>query len=236
MRTTLRRFGMATVLALAACSGGDRDTAAVADSATQSPGADTASAMAGMDHSQMSGMDQAKTDTAGASANSSGASTTAGIDHSSMDMGGRSGAKDTSGTKQPAMAGMDHSQMPMGGTSKSPASGARAPASGKMAAMDHSQMPMGGSEAPAGRRTPAAGAAATGGMAGMDHSRMPMGTTPRKSAPAPPIVKDSGDEKLQRLIAALVKDSLVRRRIQADSALRRRWADTSVRRILIAPP
>lgn len=225
MRTTLRRFGMATVLALAACSRGDRDTAAVADSATQSPGADTASAMAGMDHSQMSGMDQAKTDTAGASANSSGA------------MAGMEQPKtDTSGTKQPAMAGMDHSQMPMGGTSKSPASGARAPASGKMAGMDHSQMPMGGSEAPAVRRTPAAGAAATGGMAGMDHSRMPMGTTPRQSAPAPPIVKDSGDEKLQRLIAALVKDSLVRRRIQADSALRRRWADTSVRRILIAPP
>lgn len=236
MRTTLRRFGMVTVLALAACSAGGRDAATVADSAPRSPGADTASAMAGMDHSQMPGMDQPKTDTAGASASNSGASTTAGVDHSSMDMGGRSGAAGTSGTKQPAMAGMDHSQMPMGGTSKSPTSGARAPASGNTAGMDHSRMPMGGSGTAAARRTPAAGSAATGGMAGMDHSRMPMGTIAGQSAPAPPIVKDSGDEKLQRLIAALVKDSLVRRRIQADSALRRRWADTSVRRILIAPP
>ena len=78
----------------------------------------------------------------------------------------------------------------------------------------------------------------------MDHSQMPMGTNRaqnagRAAAPAATAqdrARADADEKLQLLIAGLVKDSVVRARIQADTALRRRWADTSLRRILISPP
>ena len=78
----------------------------------------------------------------------------------------------------------------------------------------------------------------------MDHSQMPMGTnraenaTPRTTAPrvtAQDRARAAADEKLQQLIAGLVKDSVVRARIQADTALRRRWADTSLQRILTSP-
>ena len=78
----------------------------------------------------------------------------------------------------------------------------------------------------------------------MDHSQMPMGTSraPSTAGPAaaprvtaPDRARADADEKLQQLIAGLVKDSVVRARIQADTALRRRWADTSLRRILTSP-
>lgn len=79
----------------------------------------------------------------------------------------------------------------------------------------------------------------------MDHSQMPMGTNRPQAAAggntAPRVTaqdqaRAAADDKLQQLIAGLVKDSVVRARIQADTALRRRWADTSLRRILINPP
>lgn len=44
------------------------------------------------------------------------------------------------------------------------------------------------------------------------------------------------DQKLQRLIAQLVQDSVVRSRIQSDSVLRNRWQDPEVRRVLLGRP
>lgn len=123
--------------------------------------------------------------------------------------------------------------------------------------MDHSQMAMGASpartrNAPAGARTSAATA---GGMAGMDHSTMQMGATrptvrpstaPRANAAQPmdhstmpgmqAAAPNPTDQKLQRLIAQLVQDSVVRSRIQSDSVLRNRWRDPEVRRILLGRP
>ena len=185
----------------------------------------------------------------------------AGMDHSKMDMG--TGATADSavpaaadparvpGGRQPAaqtapvdpMAGMDHSKMAMPSPAPATTPGAartanpgpagRSTASSgatAMAGMDHSKMGM-GSTAPA----PRAPTARAGEMAGMDHSRMTPGPgTPRGSAATPRVTP--GDEKLQRLVAALLQDSVVRQRVQADTALRRQWADTTLRRVLINPP
>ena len=185
-------------------------------------------------------------------ADSSGMAGMAGMDHSQMGAAAGNVATPAADSGAGSMAGMDHSTMPMPGQAPatSPAAGANqatAPAAGSMAGMDHSQMQMGGTPAPSagrGRGTGAATPAATGGMAGMDHSQMPMGTNQplgagRATAPAATAqdrARAAADEKLQQLIAGLVKDSVVRARIQADTALRRRWADTSLRRILINPP
>ena len=169
--------------------------------------------MAGMDHSQMGAAANTTTPAA-----DTGAGSMAGMDHSQMEMPGQSPAA---------------SQAP--GTNRAPA------AAGSMAGMDHSQMQMGGAPAPAAGRGRSTGTpAAAGGMAGMDHSQMPMGTNraPNAGRAAAPTAtaQDQADDKLQQLIAGLVKDSVVRARIQADTALRRRWADTSLRRVLISPP
>ena len=177
----------------------------------------------------------------------------AGMDHSQMQMGAAGPTASTPAADSSAggMAGMDHSQMPMPGQPAAQGTGASRPpaaaAGNSMAGMDHSQMQMGGTPAAAagrGRGTGSGTPAATGGMAGMDHSQMPMGTNRaqnagRAAAPAATAqdrARAAADEKLQQLIAGLVKDSVVRARIQADTALRRRWADTSLRRILISPP
>lgn len=139
-----------------------------------------------------------------------------------------------------SMAGMDHSKMghtEANATPTTPDSGA-----GSMAGMDHSQMQMGGSApAAAGGARTARGAAASGAMPGMDHSQMPMGTNTAPNAgtalsPAPGATQNAADEKLQRLVAALLRDSVVRARIQADTVLQRQWADTSLRRVLTRPP
>ena len=183
-------------------------------------------------------------------ADSSGMAGMAGMDHSKM--GATGATTPTADSAAGSMAGMDHSQMAMSaqppatsqatGTKRAPA----AAAGGSMAGMDHSQMQMGGAPAPAAGRGRGTGTpAATGGMAGMDHSQMPMGTNRPQAAAggntAPRVTaqdqaRAAADDKLQQLIAGLVKDSVVRARIQADTALRRRWADTSLRRILINPP
>ena len=152
------------------------------------------------------------------------------------------------------MGGMDHSQMAGMDHSKMGAPAATEPGAdsgaGAMAGMDHSQMQMGGTPAPAaggGGGTGTGTVTTAGSMAGMDHSQMPMGTNPTQNAgraaarpttaPTPQDrARAAADEKLQQLIAGLVKDSVVRARIQADTALRRRWADTSLRRILSNPP
>jgi hypothetical protein len=100
-----------------------------------------------------------------------------------------------------------------------------------MAGMDHSNMNMstpGTTRGATVQRTSPAG--------GMDHSNMPgmqaaqgmQGSARAATTPMTP--------KLDTLIAELVQDSVVRRRIQADTALRRLWANPEVRRILQQRP
>lgn len=183
-------------------------------------------------------------------ADSSGMVGMAGMDHSQMGAAAANASAPGADSGVGSMAGMDHSQMPMpaqspAGSPATTTNGATgADASGSMAGMDHSMMQMGGTAAPAAGRARGIGTSAAGGMAGMDHSQMPMGTSRAPSAAGPAAAprvtaqdraRADADEKLQRLIAGLVKDSVVRARIQADTALRRRWADTSLRRILTSP-
>ena len=183
-------------------------------------------------------------------ADSSGTVGMAGMDHSQMGAAAANATTPGADSGAGSMAGMDHSQMAMpaqspAGTSAAATNGAPAAgASGSMAGMDHSKMQMGGTAAPAAERARGTATPAAGGMAGMDHSQMPMGTNRAQNATArttaPPVTaqdraRAAADEKLQQLIAGLVKDSVVRARIQADTALRRRWADTSLRRILTSP-
>ena len=84
-------------------------------------------------------------------------------------------------------------------------------------------------------------------MAGMDHSRMAMGNTPPTTGAADhsahtaavPQTDGTGaaaaDQKLQQIVQRLVQDSVVLRRIQADSVLRSRWQDPAVRRLFDKP-
>ncbi len=72
-----------------------------------------------------------------------------------------------------------------------------------------------------------------GGMQGMEHAGMP-GMQPDALAGIP--ADDAGMQKLGALVAKLVRDSVVQAQIQADPALRRRWADEGVRRILLNRP
>ena len=51
--------------------------------------------------------------------------------------------------------------------------------------------------------------------------------------PAMPVAPDSATLKLQRLVARLVEDPVVRQRIQADSLLRSRWQDPEVREVIL---
>ena len=136
-----------------------------------------------------------------------------------------------------------------------PAGAAKAPvadSAGGMAGMDHSKMP-GMTGAPAAGRVNMAPARSGQNMVGMDHSRMNMGTsTPQQTVPttdhaghaaAPPVASttpavttaSAADQKLQKLIARLVEDLIVQQRIQADSVLRSRWQDSTVRRRFIQP-
>ena len=126
----------------------------------------------------------------------------AGMDHSKM--------PDMATKTAPAnaMAGMDHSKMPGMGTKTAPASA--------MAGMDHSKM--------AGMGTKTAPANA---MKGMDHSNMP-GMSSAATVPT----ATAADANLDRLVATLLNDSVVRQRIQNDTVLRRRW-DEAARRTLL---
>jgi hypothetical protein len=66
------------------------------------------------------------------------------------------------------------------------------------------------------------------------HARHGAGAAP-PSAEAP-AVASAADRKLLELASELVRDSVVRRRIQQDSALRRAWADPGVRRAVNGQP
>lgn len=139
----------------------------------------------------------------------------AGMDHGSMagmDHGAMAGSQGDSRTAAgEAMAGMDHSRMQ---TAPSARSRTDASATGRMAEMDHGNMSMSGQ---------------TRTMPGMGHAGMP---GMRPDAPAT-MTHDAGMEKLRALVAELVQDPGVQAQIQADSALRRRWADEGVRRVLL---
>ena len=228
------------VLALTACGRGDsrgatdsaRGEVAAADTGmagmdhskmagmggTTSTAAD--SGMAGMDHSKMPGMGATK---------AGGTGTMAGMDHSKMP--GMTTTKGSAGGG--AMAGMDHSKMPGMGATKA--------AAGNMAGMDHSRMAMPTSPAASRRAsTPAMDHATMPGMnmpsgdarrrttaAPMDHASMPGMTTAPVSA---------ADVKLDQLLAGLLRDTIVRARIQTDTALKRRWDEAARRTLLLTDP
>ena len=58
-------------------------------------------------------------------------------------------------------------------------------------------------------------------------------SAPRSVAPAE---ADSATAKVLALVAGLVRDSVVQRRIQADPELRAAWQDPNVRRIVTRAP
>ena len=151
----------------------------------------------------------------------------AGMDHSKMPGMTADSAAATAGRANPAgaMAGMDHSQMP----GMAPAASNTKTTSGNMAGMDHSKMPgMGAMKTTTAANTTKASG---GSMAGMDHSNMPGMTAAPAPAPAP-----AGEVKLEQLIAALLRDSVVQARIRADTALRRRWDQAAQRTLLPNTP
>lgn len=170
---------------------------------------------------------------------SSAAETT--VDHSKMTMPGQT-APDTAGSTKPGdMAGMDHSTMDMpatgvaGRTSSARGSAPVVPRAGNnsemtgMGAMDHSSMnmPPSGGQARGSSRPGVAVSPRMAGTSGMAHGGMSMAG----SAQLPPA--DPALEKLQRMVQLLSRDPLVRQRIQVDTALRNRWADPEVRRIIL---
>jgi uncharacterized protein involved in copper resistance len=141
----------------------------------------------------------------------------AGMDHgrmAGMVHGGMAGMQgdSQSAAGQGGAQGVDHSEMHA--PAREPG-GAGAQASGRMAGMDHGTMEMSDQT----RRMP-----------GMDHAGMPS-TRPGTAAELP--TDDTGMEKLRSLVAELVQDPAVQAQIQADTALRRRWADDGVRRVLL---
>ena len=157
-----------------------------------------------------------------------------GMDHSRMTMPpAATPAVPTAPPAKDAMRGMDHSKMAMPPV---------APARGTMPAMDHSKMGR-----PAARTDTTAMDHAR--MSGAARSQQPSATPARRMTDIPGMVHapetsllqnkpadDSSMMKLQRLLARLVTDSVVRSRILADSFLRNRWQDSVVRRLLLPRP
>lgn len=210
--STIARIG--TALVLGGCTG--RDTSEQRDTATAS-GAIAPNAAA-------------PADTVTSAPDSAGGM--AGIDHSNMPgMGGNTATKASGGqtTAKPAapMAGMDHSNMPgmSGGPARKSPAGQSAKPAAPMSAMDHSQMNMSGSTPSTPRRT-----TTTSAMEGMDHSTMSMSKTPTRPAADPAM------QKLQQIVAQLVQDSVVQRRIREDSVLRNRWNDPALKRTIGTRP
>lgn len=78
-----------------------------------------------------------------------------------------------------------------------------------------------------GMNMPPAGAQPRSGAAPVDHTNMPGMTAAPLSA---------ADRKLDELVARLLSDSVVRSRIQTDSALKRRWDEAARRTLLLHNP
>lgn len=160
---------------------------------------------AAMDHGNMPGMSAG-----GASAGR------AELDHGGMaghvpNSEASQGTSTVGATGMAGMQGMDHSQMQAAPVDMSPTS-----ASTGRAPMDHATTAL-----PGQTRT----------MPGVDHAAMP----PDPDDGGSVLSRDPGMEKLRALVAELVQDPGVQAQIQADTALRRRWADEGVRRVLLNP-
>lgn len=175
------------------------------------PGMSGPDAMGGagaMDHGNMPGMSAR-----GASAG------TPEVDHAEMagivghapSSDARGGTPTVGASRMADLQGMDHSQM-----QAAPSDLGRTSASNGRAAMDHGTMETG---------------AQTRAMPGMDHAAM----SARPDDAGSVLNADPGMEKLRALVAELVRDPTVRAQIEADTALRRRWADEGVRRVLLNP-
>ncbi|HEV7589209.1 MAG TPA: hypothetical protein VGO40_13925 [Longimicrobium sp.] len=170
--------------------------------------------MAGMDHSKMLGMSHG----AGARTNPDH-QRMAGMDHSGMAGMSRPSA---AGRTAAGMGGMSHEGM--GGMS-----GGAARAGGEhagMQGMDHSAAPAGAAHQ--------AHAATSGDMGAMNHAGMQPGMS-MEAGPAH-AAADPGTAKLLELGEALVRDTAVQRRIREDPALRTRWSDPDVRRVIEGRP
>lgn len=260
--TMSMKTGAALIAALvvAGCSGGaerpaDEDTATAAVQTRDTTGMPDSAGMAGMDHGSMDhgGMAGRQGDSQAV-----GGAGMAGMDHAGMpgmsNSGAQAGAEAMDHSNMPGIraggasagtAGMDHSGMAGMASHATPSEargGAAAVDHSQMAGMqgmDHSRMQPSPSDR-SGTRAPEAGHTEMGHgtmnvsgeastMAGMDHASMP------HDAPAE-ASNDAGMEKLRALVAELVQDPRVQTQIQSDTALRRRWADEGVRRILLNRP
>lgn len=219
----MRPYAIVLVAALGAagaCGGGTpkgdvaRDSVPAAGQTTAGAVRDSAGGMAdmpGMEGMQHPGMPGIARDTQRGTAAAPMAGMK-GMQHPGMP--GMAPAQRDRGAAAP-MAGMDHGAMP-GMRERAPTGAPRT-----TAGMEHDMMQM-----PGAARRPAQRTAAP--MAGM---QMPAAPMPGMEMPA-----DAGEQKLDRLIAALVRDSVVRRRIQADSVLRKRWDDAAALAIVRANP
>ena len=235
MRLTLMAALLTSAVAIA-CSAPEKgrtaDTGATGRTVDSAGGetADSTHDMAGMDHSKMPGM--AKPDSVSGSQPASGM---AGMDHATMPGMSKTAPATGRATPSGSMAGMDHSNMP--GMTKASGSASAATRPNPMARMDHSNMP-GMTKAPSTAPRPAPATA----MAGMDHSNMPGMAKSATSAggTTPAAIMEFGaspaDEKLRQIVAALVRDSVVQRRIAADSVLRRAWDNAAVRQLILTTP
>lgn len=238
-------LGICAVGFIAGCKSESKDQAATPPdapvaAAAESSGTrvqDSAKSMAGMDHSNMPGM-QPTADAKRAVGASGGAAPIAGVDHSKMDMTPSPSGAAPRNRASTDMAGMDHSQMNMGPAAPKTAGRSQATnAMQGMAGMDHGSMTPNRAQSTSRRpaqATPGGMGAMTGmggmtgmtgmgSMAGMDHSQMSGMQMPAMSANL------MADRKLQMLAAALLKDPDIMRRVQADSVLRNRWSDPGVR-------
>ena len=177
---------------------------------TTSVGANPADAMAGMDHGPASLAGPAE-HAGHAEAQQSGAA------ESHARMGHVPPAATSPGGSMPA----DHSQHAQVAVSSEP---------GPTSGAEHSQHTVASPAADATR-------AAAPAHQGMDHSQTsadPLvghgqapGAAPVTAGAAP------GMDKLMTLVAELVQDSVVQRRIEQDSILRRQWEDSGVRQIIL---
>ena len=230
----------------------DRDTTGMPDSAAMD-GMDHGS-MAGMDHGGMAGMQGDSQPLADAGM--------AEMDHSRMSgmsapgVQAAAGAMDHSdmpgmrpGSASAGMAEMDH-----GRSGAMAGDAATSEARGGSLIMDHSRMADMQAMDHAGMRAVSGeesriSASGVGGMAEMEHGNMNMsgeagsmldmnhvGMSGMQPGAPVDFTNDPAMEKLRALVAELVQDPTVQAQIQADTALRRRWADEGIRRILLTRP
>lgn len=165
--------------------------------------------MGEMQHGQMAGMRDVNTKQGG------GGGSMGGMDHSKMQ-------QNTAVRGQPSMPGMNHPKMSRNapGTKQQP-----------MAGMDHPAMNM---------------HPATGGSMQMQH-QMPMHemrpgqANPPAGMQMPPPEQlaapdDAAMEKLRAIVAELLRDPKILARIEADTALKRRWQDPRIQQYLMKRP